>query len=167
MSSPCYSCGQNAMDFSGEAQVRRIQRMISDNYTIIVLSIVSIIVLLFAAKYFWGELYASLSSYRKALQKQNDSLDNNSYGNKKKTEDDEEYEDDDEKDQTFDSTQYFKEGKKQFVTNMESQYNKYNKLKSEYIANNYSKSSDDVIDQSALYKSHDDYTYTKEKTSNS
>jgi hypothetical protein len=141
------------MDFSGSAQLKKIERMISDNYTIIVISFVTLILLFIIIKYFAKQIYNTIHRYRM------------SYGMDKKDKavivDDSEIYDED--DPPIDTTKYFDAGKTDFVKNLETAYKNYNKLKGEYIRTTYNTDNDDTIDQKALYGKYDDYTYAEQK----
>jgi len=143
--------------------------MISDNYTIILLAIVSLLVLAFAARYFGVELYNSLSLYREGVRKQMDTLgkDGGITAAKLLSQDDEDYDEDgDVTSAPFDVSTYYEQGKKSFVDKVTTQYKEYNKLKGEYIQVNYSKPNDDPVDQDLFYKRHDDYSYAKDGVDN-
>lgn len=150
----CNTCGSNVMDLSGTSQLKRIERMIADNYTIIVISIITLIILGIVINYFGTQLYNCLKRYYtvKSLS--------GIKSNSATLADGEEY---DEDNGTFDPLMHFDQGKTDFVKNMEVAYKDYNKLKGDYIQTNYKHTNDDSIDQSALYSKYDDYSYTEQQ----
>lgn len=148
-SPPCYNCGQNAVDLSGESQLMRINRLISDNYTLIIIAIISSIVLIFIIRYFGMELYKTIRDYRKGSKKMKDTGGNNNIVNI----DDEDYEDE-ESSKIYSPLPYYSEGKQSFLKNVDKNYKNYNKLKK-----SYTEADDDTIDESLLFKNYDDYKY--------
>lgn len=159
---PCISCKDGIIkDMSGVSQLRMINRMIGDNYIIIFISFITVIILLIIAKYFGKNLLDTIKSYRNSFIKSQEGIEigkKGKYTNTKGMDDGEIYDDK----QDIDSSQYFETGKLDFVKKMQTAYKDYNKLKSDYIQSTYSKQNDDVINNDTLYKKYDDYSY-KEK----
>jgi hypothetical protein len=151
-SAPCYNCGTNVNDFTGGSQLKRIERMVADNYTIIGIAIITFILLFIVIRYFAKQLYEVIKNYQNSKKKQQ--------AEKKGVDDSEIY---DEDEPPVDTSKYMESGKTDFVKDLETAYKDYNKLKGEYIRTNYSKVSDDGIDKTAFYKKHDDYSYTTEE----
>lgn len=152
-STPCYTCGGNVADMSGVAQLKRIERLIADNYTVIGLS-VGISVLLFIIIWYFGkQMYEVIRNYRKSYISLKSSMPST-------TDDSEIYDDDD---KVYDVAQYFDPGKNDFVKAVETAYKDYNKLKTDYIRTNHMDDNDDTIGKDTMfYKKYDDYQY-KEK----
>lgn len=148
-SAPCYTCGENPMDFSGASQLKKIQRIVADNITIIVISAITVSLLIVVIWYFYYQLKDTIKKWRTAYAKKKEDI-------KIVNEDSEVY---DEDDYNFDNTKTVEPNKVDFVRSMQIAYKDYNKLKGEYILSNFSKTNDDVIDQSMFYRKYDDYSY--------
>lgn len=160
LDSACVSCSGPVQDLTGIAQLKQIERMISDNYTIIFISIIIFFILILILWYFSSQLKETLLTYRQAYSRLNDTL--NTTGNLGsdaiKNDDSEVYDDENE---FIDTTKFFDEGKLDFVSKMKLAYKDYNTKKADYIKNTYSTLDDDVIDTTAMYSKHDDYEYIK------
>ncbi len=151
---PCYNCGGNVADTTGMNQIKKLERLIADNYTVIVICIILSIVLFICLKYFGTQIYEVIQRYRKSAIQVKSGLPD-------VTEDTEIY---DEDDKPYDISKYFGQGKNDFVKSMEDAYKDYNKLKSDYIRTTYSKTNDDVIDKDTVfYGKYDDYDYPNPK----
>lgn len=154
--SSCQTCIGNVKDLTGVAQLKKIERMISDNYTIIFISFILIILLGLILWYFSSQLIQTLKGYYKAVGKKNANVVSRTPPAKEDLED---YDDD----QAYvDTTTYFEPGKADFVTKMTSAYKEYNEGKSEYIRTTYGVEDGDNIDTTALYSKYDKYDYKKE-----
>lgn len=145
--SKCITCSNNPMDLSGTVQMNKINKIISDDITVILISIFIIIILGIIIWYFAGQLIAAIKRWRGAYARNNTDI--------KKVSDDKEVYDED----MADTTVQVNPMKEDFLRTMENAYEDYNKLKTEYIASNYSKANDDLIDKSVFYKKYDDYDY--------
>lgn len=157
-SSPiCLTCTGGVNDLTGVPQLKKIERMISDNYTLIFISFILLLILFLITWYFGSQLKETIDIYRKASVKFNDTLAINAskIGG---TDDSEVYDDDG---AFVDTTKYFGAGKTDFVDKMKLAYKDYNKQKAEYIKTTYSTIDDDIIDTSTMYKKYDDYEYIK------
>lgn len=152
---PCYNCGGNLTDLTGTAQIKKIERLIADNYTIIGICIVLVIVLSLVAWYFGSQLLETIKSYKKSLIKARGSdksatveIDNEIY--------------DEEATKPYDMTKYLEPGKQDFVKTMEDAYKDYNNLKTEYLRSNNKSENDDLITKDTIfYKKYDEYEYKK------
>ena len=151
----CVSCTGPLHDLTGIAQLKKIERMISDNYTIIFICIIILFILGLILWYFSSELKNTLYAYRKAYIKLNENLAINVSAG---VDDAEIYDNDGE---YIDTNKYFEAGKLDFVAKMKVAYKDYNKQKADYIKNTYSSLDDDAIDTTAMYSKHDDYEYIK------
>lgn len=153
-SAPCYNCAQNVADITGTAQLKRINRMISDNFTVIFLCILTIILLSWMMWFFGSKMYSVIKKWQDVRIK----VDNS--GNATINDDKEVY---DEEAMALDGgLNAVNPDKQDFAKSMEYAYKEYNRRKSEYIQTNYTRPNDDVIDQSVFYKKYDDYTYASE-----
>jgi len=157
MSTPsCQTCAGAINDLTGIAQLRKIERMISDNYTIIFISFLLIVILIFILWYFSTQLHETLKIYYKAAGKRNEDI----VGKASTSYNPDDAEDYDDEPTYIDSTTHFDSGKAEFVKNMNDAYKEYNKEKADYIRTTYSIDNDDDINTSAMYSKHDDYEYT-------
>jgi hypothetical protein len=142
----CDNTTAGVPDLSGTVMLRRLNKIISDNYSLILVSILVFIVPVVMIVYFGRQMADSIKLYKKAVV--------SGTGNtKKQPEDTELYEDD----VYFDNTKYFEANKSDFLKEMQATYKNYNKEKDEYIKKTYAAKNDDVIDQSVLYKKYDNY----------
>ncbi len=155
MSAPCYNCGGNLTDLTGTAQIKKIERLIADNYTVIGICILIVSVLSLVAWYFGSQMYQTIKNYKKSLIKFKGTEQTKEF-----TADNEVY--DDEATKPHDMSKYFNAGKQDFVKTMENAYKDYNTLKSEYLRTNNKTDNDDVINKDTIfYKKYDDYEYKK------
>lgn len=157
MSTPtCQTCIGNVNDLTGVAQLKRIERMISDNYTVIFVSFILILLLGLILWYFSSQLRDTLKGYYKAVSKKNADLVSKTPPAKEDLED---YDDE----QTYiDTTTYFEPGKADFVTKMTNAYKEYNESKADYIRTTYGEDDGDPVDTNTLYSKYDKYSYKKE-----
>ncbi len=156
MATPCYNCGGNLADLSGTAQIKKIERLIADNYTIIGICIVITLGLSFIIWYFGSQIYETIKNYKKSVIKyqgtdttaQKLDLDNEVY--------------DEDGAQPTDITKYFDSGKQDFVKTMDNAYKDYNTLKTDYLRTYNKSENDDVVNKDTIfYRKYDDYTYKK------
>jgi len=158
-SAPCYSCATNMADATGAAQLKRINKIISDNFTVIVLCFFAICLLIFMIWFFGRSLHTVVKNWYDVRTK----LDNTNNANNATilNDDTEVYDDEDE---MLTNIMITDPNKTDFVKSMETAYKDYNRLKSEYIQSNYTRENDDVINQSSFYKKYDDYDYSVNKS---
>lgn len=141
--------------------LKKLDSMISDNYTLIVIFFIVMIILGMAAIYFFRSLKANLGVYWKDKRKSKAPAGENP----RIAEDDKYIYYDNVKDdpEPVQPRENMPVNTTEFVTNMEKTYEEYNKLKSEYIKNTTSsRDNDDLVDESVLYKKYDDYKYDKD-----
>ena len=144
---------------SSEILIHKINNMIADNYTLLFVLLVLIIIIGLALSYFITSLIKGLSSYFKAKQqyKFKEDIDNPRL---REFDDNTFYEDTKEDPEFKDPTEYLDKNKKQVLKNMSNEYGEYNKLKSEYITSNYNgRQNDDVVDKTVMFKDYDNYKY--------
>jgi hypothetical protein len=58
-----------------------------------------------------------------------------------------------------DPMEYINKHKKDFLEDVDTKYEEYNKAKTDYIKDTYQRNSDDVVDKDILFSRHDDYNY--------
>jgi len=154
MSAPCYNCGGNLADLSGTSQIKKIERLIADNYTVIGICIVIVIGLSVIVWHFGSQIYETIKNYKQSVLKFKGTT-----SSSKTIEDNEVY---DEDAKPYDTTKYFESGKQDFVKSMETAYKDYNSLKSDYLRTNNKVANDDVVGKDTIfYKKYDDYEYKK------
>jgi uncharacterized protein YozE (UPF0346 family) len=159
----CQTCiGNSGNDLTGVSQLKKIERMISDNYTMIFISFLLIIILLLVIWHFYSDLRDTLKNYYKIMQNKTSQKGKAILAGSSASfpEDEEDYDDEP---SYLDSTAYFESGKADFAKKMDSTYKEYNKEKTDYIRSTHRIDNDDVVDTSSvLYKKYDDYSYSKE-----
>lgn len=162
--------------FSADPDIRSvinrklISSLITDNYTILIIFIVLGVFLFLIALYFIGHLRSTLRDYRKYNRKLElaPAPSNNQYD---PDADNESYIKDDVKERgdmglyktqfRDDPMDYINKGKKDFLEDVQTKYDDYNVLKSQYIKNTYKKDNDDVINERIMFSKYDNYEYSK------
>lgn len=152
---------------------RIMSKIITDNYSVIFVYFVIVILLILIAYYFFKNISRTLKSYRKnsALMELAPAQDNNindpAADNERYTKHDVS------KDATLyairardNPIDYINKGKKDFLHDVNTQYDEYNTAKSAYIKTTYARKSDDVVDQDILFSRHDDYEYKRKEDAN-
>lgn len=137
--------------------------MISDNYTLIFIFLIVMIILGLAFIYFATSIKKNLKTYFKDKKKINESPNGENpriaaddlytyYDNPKDDPD------------PIQPKEKMPDKTKDFVHKMEKTYSEYNKLKSEYIKATTldNRNNDDIVDYKVLFKEHDDYKYDKD-----
>lgn len=142
----CKDLTSSVPDLSGTVMMRRLNKLISDNYSLILVSILVFIIPIVMIVYFGRQMADSIKLYKKAVV-------SGTGTSKKDPEDKELYEDD----VYFDNTKYYDANKADFLKEMKSTYKEYNKEWDDYIKKTYASKNDDHIDQSVLYKKYDNY----------
>ena len=146
----CYSCGANVNDATGMSQLQKLNRMISDNYTIVVIAIIILIIIVFVIKYFAGQIVQVMKNYKRASREKQDNsaqLDQEIYDPDSKI---------------GDPKLYFDKPKSEYVKDLEQKFKEYNNLKDDYVKTNFSKMNDDLVDSRILYKKNDSYSYSQD-----
>lgn len=151
---------------------KMLTKLISDNYTILIMFCVVIAVAILILWYFGSNIYKTIKNYYKYSKPIDISItpsdnqydadaDNELYSTNMdsdrvsgfyKTDDSNRSED------------YIRQSKKEFLEDIEKRYKDYNTAKSDYIFNTYNKTNDDIINKDILYGfdgKYDDYNYTK------
>ena len=140
--------------------LKKLDYMISDNYTLIFIFIIIMIILGMCFIYFFKSLKQNLSTYFKDKDKSKEPSGDNprigtddNYTYYESTKDDPE---------PVEPKDMMPASTKDFIKNVDNVYKEYNDLKTEYIKKTYTsgKTNDDVIDIKTLYKEYDDYKYS-------
>lgn len=127
-----------------------IGRMLSDNYTLLIVFVLVSAMILFVLNYFFKQARLTYNDYKKnKAQSEANATDPNA---------DNEIEPD-ENDEPVDTTKYQDANKRQFYKGIDNVYKEYNAEKSKYIEVNHGKENDDYVDQRVAYKAHDNYNY--------
>lgn len=154
----------NACDSSGCTGVmnptmllHKIDSMISDNYTLLIVLLVIIGVVGLALWYFTKSLTTTIKTYLKNKPPKEQSSGDNP---RLAEDDDNQYYDKPTDDpQYVDPNEYMPKDQKEYVKNIESTFDEFNKLKTDYIKKTYNRDNDDYIDKSVLYEDNDNYVY--------
>lgn len=168
----CSPTGCGGMPNS-EILLKKINTMLSDNYTLLFVLIIILIILGLTLAYFMGNLKTTLRSWLNGRREvanvlatapppgasaytggdpTNPSDDNEVYGGV----------DVNASGPMVDPNDFMEPGKKTFVTDIKTTYNEYNTLKTQYIQNNYNgRENDDIVTDNVLYSDHDTYEYSK------
>jgi hypothetical protein len=142
-------------EINEETIVVMINRMLSDNYTLIVLFLFLIIIIGAITYYFYTELRNTIKFYYRN-QGSEEAVKNN-------PNEDELYEDDNENDDN-EVNKHLDSVSGNYFKKVENDYKDYNFQKGQYIINNYrKKESDDIIDRNILFEKKDNYTYDKDE----
>ena len=139
--------------------LKKLDSMISDNYTLIVIFFIVMGILSMAFIYFFKSMKTNLGVYWKDKA----TVKSPSGDNPRMAEDDKYtyYENVKDDPEPVQPRENMPDKTKEFVANMEKTYDEYNKLKTEYIKNTTTKrlQNDDLVDESVLFKKYDDYKY--------
>lgn len=161
----CSACKpEGCANMSGMMLVKKLQNMLSDNYTMLVIMVVLIGILGLVLFYFGNSLSKTLTNYYKNKKVANDASTATAAvsDNQRDEKADNEiyYEDVKDDPNKKDPALYFDKTKRDFIEDLDSQYKDINTLKSQYISSTYNgKQNDDIIDQKVLYKDYDNYKY--------
>lgn len=151
-----------ACDISGCSStsmlLKKIDSMISDNYTLLFILGVLVIIIGLAISYFMTSLISNIKTY---LTSKSEVAENDGDNPRYKTDDDVTYYDNPKDDPRYeDPVQYMPTGTYQYVKNLDKEYEEYNKLKTEYISSTYNgRQNDDILDKAVLFKEYDNYDY--------
>ena len=130
-----------------------IAKMLSDNYTLLILFFVLGAFIILVLYYFVSQLLDALKDYKK----------NSGNTVTVNAQDSVEEIDPDDPDAVPEDPNKYTDGNKQtFYKNVDSTYSTYNKEKTQYVKATYGKDNDDKIDNTIEYKKYDDYNYKKE-----
>lgn len=141
---------------------KKLESMISDNYTLLFIFVVVMIILGLVFIYFVNSIKKNLKTYFKDKK----AIKTSSGENPRIASDDLYTYYDNPKDdpEPVEPKTKMPNKTKEFVDKMESTYSEYNKLKSEYIKNTTMdrRKNDDIVDYQVLFKEHDNYKYEKD-----
>lgn len=159
------SCSSSCNGGNTEYLLRKIDSMISDNFTLLGLMLVMFVILILSLVYFGKSLYNTVQAYYKsktdvdnASKQLSVTLDNPG----DPLADNEIYYDDVKEDPTYNArNDFLPKGTKTFVEDLNNIYREYNDEKTKFIALNFNgRQNDDPITQSTLYSRNDDFLYT-------
>lgn len=141
--------------------LKKLDSMISDNCTIIIVMFVVLTILGFTLAYFVQSITRTLMTYlTNKWEKDKELKAANGKNNPRSVADDDYryYGSPSEDPEYTDPTKYLPQTS--FVQEVDTVFDKYNKDKRSYIAAQFEgRQNDDVIDKTILYKEYDDYTY--------
>lgn len=142
--------------------LRKLESMISDDCTIIIVMFVVLTILGFTLAYFMRSIIKTMMTYLKnKREKEKEFKSTNAGGGNPRSKEEDNY-------MYYSSTKEDPEYKdpakfmrqQSFVKEVDTVFDKYNKDKSQYISMQYEgRKNDDVIDKNILYKEYDNYTY--------
>lgn len=156
---------------NGEVLLKKINLMLSDNYTLLFVLLLIFLVLGVSLHYFVGSLRKTLTHYiegKKDMSKlgqPNTKKPSVLLGNgdpRNPMEDQEVYFPDPKKeDPTYvDPVDFMEKDKKNFLKKVDTAYKEYNESKSRYISSTYNgRENDDMVNQQMMYPEYDDYNY--------
>jgi len=154
------SCGNTAgieVPNNVETIVLKINKMISDNYSMIVMYILFLVGIAFIIWYFGKSLIARIAAYNQNKSKivsgtptisnnsQNKEADNNNYNG-----------DEPEPENIKD---FMEPAKRKFAKDVEVVYKDYNQAINDFVATTGKADTDGVVDSSVIFKTHDNYKY--------
>lgn len=149
---------------NGVMLLKKLDSMISDNYTLIFIWIVVTVILGLALSYFASSLSKTLKDYYKGKQKSEVNPPNSDNIRAKEDDDYNYYDPVSEDPVKVDPNDSLEPNKKEYIKNMSATYNEYNNLKTEYLNKTYSgRKNDDLIDSKVQYKTYDDYKYNDDE----
>jgi uncharacterized protein HemX len=141
--------------------------MITDNYTMLFVLVITVVALGVCIWYFISQLNKALKNYRESKREQDEvrkqsilKLQVSTKNISTNDGDNETYNDEEKIDMNEDRLQYMENPKRSFIQEFEKTYADYNRSKGEYMKTSLNvENNDDVIDRTALYSEYDDYTY--------
>lgn len=140
----------SSMDITEIMNRAHIGRLLSDNYTMLIIFIIITVSLTFVLTYFIKDIRQTIKEHNKNILKSEVS----------KNDQDEVYFDDGGAETEFiDPTKYQEAGKIKFFKDVDQTYKDYNLEKTIYIKSGFNKENDDYIDTRMSYKKYDDYVY--------
>lgn len=142
--------------------LKKLDSMISDNYTLLFVLLVIFAVIGMAMLYFINSLRKTLTTWWKnKMERGKQALDSMAADDpRSRSDDNNNYYMDPKEDPEFnDPYEYVRKEKKDFIKMMDTELDDYNTKKTEYISDTYRKSNDDKIDRTVFYREHDDYKY--------
>ena len=152
----CSACAPEGCHKMGGAMIlKKLQNMLNDNYTMLIVMIVLLSLLGLALWYFINSLKNTLVNYyknKKVLDVASNSIGDIS-NNQHDTKADNEiyYETPSEDPNKKDPSTFIPKEKQEFIKKVETDYKDINDYKTKYISDTYDKDNDDVIDAKILY----------------
>lgn len=149
---------------------RILFKLVNDNYTILIVFVVLSVFLLLIFLYFFKNVMNTIKLYNKHAKRlelapapTDNQYDKDADNEKYKSKDIDPDVDAFNLRAIEDPADYMPRTKKEFIKEMDTKYQEYNTLKSDYIITNHKKTSDDVVDSQVLFKKYDDYKYNPKK----
>jgi phosphate/sulfate permease len=149
---------------NGVMLLKKLDSMISDNYTLIFIWFVVSIILGLALSYFIASLNKNITSYYRGKNKVNIKTPHSNNIRAKEDDNYDYYETVNDDPVKIDINDSIPPNKKEFIKNLETTYNEYNNLKTEYLNKTYSgRKNDDIIDSNIEFKIYDNYDYKEDE----
>ena len=126
-----------------------IGRMLSDNYTLLIVFIITTALLVFVLSYFVKQIFATYKDYQ--INAKRSEMGTNASENEVYTDGDMQ--------EVADPGKYQKASKLDFFKAVDSLYQQYNIEKTNYIKATYGHDNDDYIENTMSYKRYDNYDY--------
>lgn len=142
--------------------LKKLDSMIADNYTLLFVLVVIIVIIGLSMLYFINSLKTTLSVWWKnKSERAAGTLDSLASDNPRSKGDDNNnyYIDPRDDPESTDPFKYAPSSKLAYVKEMDAELSDYNQKKTEYIQEIFNKSNDDKVDRSVMYKDYDDYKY--------
>jgi hypothetical protein len=140
-----------------ETIVMKIDKMISDNYSMLSLYVVFIIAMGFIIWYFGSTLVRRIRTYYQNKGKVEDSTPSISNNVHNKEADNNDYDGNDPA--PDDVKVYMDSGKKKFVADLDRVYGEYNDAMGDFIRSTGKTDEDGNVDANVLFRTHDEYKY--------
>lgn len=154
------ACGASSANYVSNAEtfIIKIEKMISDNYSMLGMFIIFLVAIGLIIWYFGSSLTKRLNAYYQnrinvgsatptiSNNVQNPEADNNTY-------------DDDLEPQPDDVKDFMEPGKRSFVKKIDSVYKEYNEAIGDYIRSTGTTDEDGAVDSTILFSTHDTYNY--------
>lgn len=140
----------NPMQMNEVMVNNHISRLLSDNWTLLIVFLIVIGLLVLVLSYFVKQTFKTVRDYKSNEKAQE----------APKNADEESYDESDDNENAIIDPVSYQEGKKlKFMKNVEDAYKTYNAEKTSYVQSSFSRTNDDVIDQRMAYKKYDRYEY--------
>lgn len=155
--SACSPCGDTP---NSVFLMKKLDNMIGDNYTLLFILIVVLVILGLALTYFLKSLITTIQAYQRGKKQQEIPAGDNP---RSKFDDSYTYYPTAKEDPENATDVKIPENKGKFVDELETRYKDVTKEQGEFIKANYGgRNNDDPLDRSTLFAAHDKYRYDKE-----
>lgn len=155
------ACSASGADGNSVVYFKKLQSMVSDHYTLILVFIVCLVIGILVAIYFVKSIKNTLSAYLKNKTKRAKTY---APTNNQRSKDDDDYiyyENVNEDPEPIIPKDRLPKGEVEFIEKVDDVYNEYNTLKSQYLQKAYRKSNanEDIIDHKIKFNKYDRYRY--------